>query len=228
MEPDGPSDSAAPSMADRWLRVLKEMDAEVERYHEEEELAYAAQCKEMNELFGNITRSTPPPADLPYPPRTFSANVAAASDSCPTPLEQLGEDAEISDGDMQLLFDLYNKGRTRQQTQLSADALPANPDYLVTSTLDKKTGGTKSFSLQDYQREGAGYMFAMYKSGHTGAFLADEQGLGKTLQVIVLIQEVIRKRKFDGLPAKPSLVIVPDIAIGRDWKRQLQLYGTDI
>ena len=63
-------------------------------------------------------------------------------------------------------------------------------------------------TLRHYQREGLGWLVFLEGLG-LGGCLADDMGLGKTIQVLALF--VLRKAALaaSGIPARPSLVVVP-------------------
>jgi superfamily II DNA or RNA helicase len=58
--------------------------------------------------------------------------------------------------------------------------------------------------LRDYQREGVGWMHFLRRFGFGGC-LADDMGVGKTAQVLALLES----RRASGEAAGPSLVVVP-------------------
>jgi len=61
--------------------------------------------------------------------------------------------------------------------------------------------------LRDYQREGLGWMEFLRRFGFGGC-LADDMGVGKTAQVLALL-ETRRQLRAQGEPIPPSLVVVP-------------------
>ena len=61
--------------------------------------------------------------------------------------------------------------------------------------------------LRDYQREGLGWMEFLRHFGFGGC-LADDMGVGKTAQVLALL-ETRRAQRAAGQPVAPSLVVVP-------------------
>ena len=74
-----------------------------------------------------------------------------------------------------------------------------------------KTMAQSGFSLRDYQQNGVSWMIRQeLKSEHSGGILADDPGLGKTIQTLGLMA---------GLPKK-TLLIVP-VAVAEQWQQIL-------
>ena len=64
---------------------------------------------------------------------------------------------------------------------------PNDPDFLKKSTLpEAPQPALVTIRALPYQREGFGWMCAQEESAHRGGILADEMGMGKTLQAISL------------------------------------------
>ena len=71
--------------------------------------------------------------------------------------------------------------------------------------------------LRDYQREGLGWMHFLRRFGFGGC-LADDMGVGKTAQVLALL-ETRRELRAAGQIARPSLVVVPKSLVF-NWKQE--------
>jgi len=71
--------------------------------------------------------------------------------------------------------------------------------------------------LREYQREGLGWMHFLRRF-RFGGCLADDMGVGKTAQVLALL-ETRRERRVQGEIAGPSLVVVPKSLIF-NWKQE--------
>jgi hypothetical protein len=71
--------------------------------------------------------------------------------------------------------------------------------------------------LRDYQREGLGWMGFLSRFSFGGC-LADDMGVGKTAQVLALLERR-REQKAAGEPVAPSLVVVPKSLIF-NWKQE--------
>ena len=71
--------------------------------------------------------------------------------------------------------------------------------------------------LRDYQREGLGWMQFLHRFSFGGC-LADDMGVGKTAQVLALL-ETRRELRASGEPASPSLVVVPRSLVF-NWKEE--------
>ena len=63
-------------------------------------------------------------------------------------------------------------------------------------------------TLRHYQREGLGWLVFLEGLG-LGGCLADDMGLGKTIQVLALFVRRKAALAASGIPARPSLVVVP-------------------
>ena len=71
--------------------------------------------------------------------------------------------------------------------------------------------------LRDYQREGLGWMQFLHRFSFGGC-LADDMGVGKTAQVLALL-EMRRELRDAGQPPGPSLVVVPRSLVF-NWKEE--------
>ena len=75
--------------------------------------------------------------------------------------------------------------------------------------------------LRDYQREGLGWMQFLRRFSFGGC-LADDMGVGKTAQVLALL-ETRRASRAGGHPVPPSLVVVPRSLIF-NWKQEAERF----
>jgi hypothetical protein len=75
--------------------------------------------------------------------------------------------------------------------------------------------------LRDYQREGLGWMGFLRRFSFGGC-LADDMGVGKTAQVLALI-ETRRELRATGEPVGPSLVVVPRSLVF-NWKQEAERF----
>jgi len=67
----------------------------------------------------------------------------------------------------------------------------------------RRTFGTASLSLREYQWEGVGWLSSLYENGLNG-ILADEMGLGKTVQCLAFLEHL----RTEGISG-PFLVVAP-------------------
>lgn len=70
-----------------------------------------------------------------------------------------------------------------------------------------------TIKLLPFQREGLNWLMAQEKSKYRGGILADEMGMGKTIQTIALLLSEPR--------GKPNLVVVPTVAI-MQWRSEIE------
>jgi hypothetical protein len=75
--------------------------------------------------------------------------------------------------------------------------------------------------LRDYQREGLGWMEFLRRFSFGGC-LADDMGVGKTAQVLALL-EARRAKRTASEPGMPSLIVVPRSLIF-NWKQEAQRF----
>ncbi|KAH8555022.1 SNF2 family N-terminal domain-containing protein [Umbelopsis sp. PMI_123] len=74
--------------------------------------------------------------------------------------------------------------------------------------------------LLPFQKEGVGWMRDQEKSpDFKGGILADEMGMGKTIQTIAMLLEEPRK--------KPNLVVAPTVAL-MQWKREIETHTNSV
>ena len=79
--------------------------------------------------------------------------------------------------------------------------------------------------LRDYQREGLGWMHFLRQFSFGGC-LADDMGVGKTAQVLALL-ETRRELRAQGKIGAPSLVVVPKSLIF-NWKQEVERFTPQI
>ena len=138
-----------------------------------------------------------------------------------------------------------------QGAKLDLDA-PINPDELVRKEWDQplEPPETLMMPLLPFQKEGLGWMNNQEKSSSRGGILADEMGMGKTIQTIALLllnkplvsgdpneaqeremrDESDTSHGFDPTTAKKlsrgnTLLVLPTVAI-RQWQSELSLFCT--
>ena len=75
--------------------------------------------------------------------------------------------------------------------------------------------------LRDYQREGLGWMDFLRRFSFGGC-LADDMGVGKTAQVLALLEKR-RESDVDGKSARPSVVVVPRSLVF-NWKQEAERF----
>ncbi len=75
--------------------------------------------------------------------------------------------------------------------------------------------------LRDYQREGLGWLHFLRRFSFGGC-LADDMGVGKTAQVLALL-ETRRERRAAGEPIGPSMVVVPKSLVF-NWTQEAQRF----
>lgn len=70
-----------------------------------------------------------------------------------------------------------------------------------------------SLKMMPFQLEGLNWMLNQEKGMYKGGILADEMGMGKTIQTIALLMSEPRK--------KPNLVVAPTVAL-MQWKSEIE------
>ena len=119
----------------------------------------------------------------------------------------------------------------RSQAGLLDALLAAQPEATCDETFARMRQEMRAFSgieaavqpagfvgqLRDYQREGLGWMDFLRRFSFGGC-LADDMGVGKTAQVLALL-ETRREMRAAGEPVGPSLVVVPQSLVF-NWKQE--------
>ena len=77
----------------------------------------------------------------------------------------------------------------------------------------------EGFSLKDHQKEGVAWLQHLYKSKASGCLMADDIGLGKTLQILYFIDWHSRKYANH----KPYLIVAP-ISLLENWKNEYERF----
>mmetsp|Transcript_9849 Transcript_9849/g.24246 ORF Transcript_9849/g.24246 Transcript_9849/m.24246 type:complete len:1443 (-) Transcript_9849:103-4431(-) len=103
---------------------------------------------------------------------------------------------------------------------------PADPKFLNKKQLKPAPQPPQiKLPMLPYQREGLGWMIAQEKSSSKGGILADEMGMGKTLQMIALIvaQKTAKrsKRERKAPPVGPTLIVCPTSAM-MQWEEEIR------
>ncbi|KAI1132015.1 P-loop containing nucleoside triphosphate hydrolase protein [Nemania abortiva] len=82
-------------------------------------------------------------------------------------------------------------------------------------------------TIRDYQTVGAGFMLRLerVRNGHLGGIVADEMGIGKTLQAIACIKAHPPSKKADSNRRGSTLIIVPNQALIKQWAEELERHG---
>ncbi|PIA13244.1 hypothetical protein COEREDRAFT_67293, partial [Coemansia reversa NRRL 1564] len=97
----------------------------------------------------------------------------------------------------------------------SARVHTQQPDYVA--------GG----QLKDYQLVGAQWLWQQWQAG-TGAVLADEMGMGKTIQTIAFLQMAYHSTlKADNRGVFPFLVVAPTTLVG-NWAREFATWAPEL
>ncbi|KAK9452367.1 SNF2 family N-terminal domain-containing protein [Limtongia smithiae] len=119
------------------------------------------------------------------------------------------------------------RGSTRSAlsyNQKTREAMYRNHPYLATVFDELKNTPTRPVELAEqpeeltikllpFQREGLNWLVAQEQSVYKGGILADEMGMGKTIQTIALLLSEPR--------GKPNLVVVPTVAI-MQWRSEIE------
>lgn len=151
--------------------------------------------------------------------------------------------SELDPGDQRLVLErvLQSLGETDE------DDVPVDPNELIRTawTLPMEPPPELVLPLLPYQKEGLGWMVNQELNGVHGGILADEMGMGKTMQAISLIlsnkpdplsvaqlkdwKESDLKHDFSGLPSSSrgkTLIVVPTIAL-RQWRNEIHRFSKE-
>ncbi len=74
-----------------------------------------------------------------------------------------------------------------------------------------------------HQLEGLAWLQKTWCQGFPGVLLADDMGLGKTFQTLAFMCWLLTKRREQGLPARPILIVAPATLLG-NWKQEAELH----
>ena len=122
------------------------------------------------------------------------------------------------------------------KNEIDRDYIPVNPDELVRVDWVDPLEAPKELlmPLLPYQKEGLGWMVHQETSNMAGGILADEMGMGKTIQTIaLLLHQKDAREKLAVAAAKkgratrredaraPTLVVVPTSALAQ-WEDEIR------
>ena len=108
---------------------------------------------------------------------------------------------------------------------------PNDPDFLKSRKLKRvKAAKTVTAKLLPYQEEGLGWMLSQENdTKYKGGILADEMGMGKTIQTIALIcnqhLDDQKKKKKNG-KTRPTLIVTPSSAL-LQWQAEIERFTTE-
>jgi SNF2 family DNA or RNA helicase len=135
-------------------------------------------------------------------------------------------------GDM-TLGDALRIGLGEEQSEVGLAVAGIETEGWIKDLMDRlsnpaKIGAIKQPSqlhgqLRPYQLKGASWM-AFLKQFGFGACLADDMGLGKSIQTISLL---LHNREQDELPCAPTLLLCPMSIVG-NWQRELQRFAPSL
>lgn len=152
------------------------------------------------------------------------------------------ENAESIDGFQELSGEQKEQVRRRvaeSANEVDEDSLPVDPDELVRKAWDKPMDPPSELlmPLLPYQKEGLGWMVNQELNDTHGGILADEMGMGKTIQAISLMlsnrpnfSDFAQMREWAGsderhggeptLAKGSTLIVLPTVAI-RQWQTEI-------
>jgi hypothetical protein len=110
---------------------------------------------------------------------------------------------EALDGFLELDKDgkaLVTKRVVESEFEIDQDFIPVDPDELVRKDWNQEMEPTEDLlmPLLPYQKEGLGWMLHQEQSEAAGGILADEMGMGKTIQAIsLMLSNRFSRQKFD-------------------------------
>lgn len=110
---------------------------------------------------------------------------------------------------------------------------PNDPEFLQKRKLKRvKCANTVTATLLPYQEEGLGWMLSQENDTEfKGGILADEMGMGKTIQTIALIcnqkrDQEKKKKKKTTKTRRPTLIITPSSAL-LQWQEEIERFTTE-
>jgi DNA repair protein RAD16 len=144
----------------------------------------------------------------------------------------------LSEEDQQLVISRFVQSRN----EIDDDDIPIDPDAIVRKTWDHAVEPCSEvlLPLLPYQKEGLGWMINQEQGEFHGGILADEMGMGKTIQAIATIlhnrpnkkdkmqskqwsQSDTRHGIVEALPRAGTLIVVPMVAI-RQWQLEISRF----
>jgi SNF2 family DNA or RNA helicase len=135
-------------------------------------------------------------------------------------------------GDM-TLRDALRLGLGEEQSEVGLEVAGIETEGWIKDLMDRLSNTAKISTikqpsqlhgqLRPYQLKGASWM-AFLKQFGFGACLADDMGLGKSIQTIILL---LNDREQDELPITPTLLICPMSIVG-NWQRELQRFAPSL
>lgn len=133
----------------------------------------------------------------------------------------------------------------QSRNEIDDDDIPIDPDEIVRKTWDQAVEPCAEvlLPLLPYQKEGLGWMINQEMGPFHGGILADEMGMGKTIQAIATIlhnrpnkedkaqmqqwnESDLRHGIKDELPRAGTLIVVPMVAI-RQWQLEIARFTQD-
>ncbi|ETV71646.1 hypothetical protein, variant 1 [Aphanomyces astaci] len=79
-------------------------------------------------------------------------------------------------------------------------------------------------SLLPYQQEGLAWMKAQEASKYRGGILADEMGMGKTIQAIATMLENVKIKQFEGMVMGGGTLIICPVIACMQWKSEIERF----
>ena len=119
-----------------------------------------------------------------------------------------------------------------RRTAEEADTFEVDPEDAMAAMLEKLRDRSRlepldeppglQATLREYQKRGVAWMDYLEGLGLNGC-LADDIGLGKTMQVIALLLS----ERTNGAPDAPTLLIAPTSVIG-NWRKEMERFAPDL
>jgi len=118
-----------------------------------------------------------------------------------------------------VLKEITSTKKSEMLTPIAAD----DPNFWKSTEPRKKREAPPTFNgkLLPFQEEGLNWMLEREESKHGGGILADEMGMGKTIQTICLLLATLDKK-----PKLPTLIVCPSSAL-LQWASEIGHFTTD-
>jgi len=149
-----------------------------------------------------------------FPPEVFDLNVKNLKD-------EIYGFTDLSRQDQMKIKNVINGKKIDDDEEANVEA-PVVEDHCGEALAIRQAPAAVTANLLKFQKEGLGWLIAQEdpKRSMRGGILADEMGMGKTLQMISLI---VANRNKEATKGRPTLVVAPVAAVPQ-WMDEVEKY----